>query len=115
MMLHIPYDSDDAVRFTRDVSETIYYGAVEASCDLARESGAYPKWPNSPASQQQLQFDLWRVQPSSRYDWSALKARIGTYGLRNSMLTAQMPTASTCQIMGVNDGTEAYLRYVDTA
>lgn len=111
MMMHIPYDSDDAVRLNRKIFETIYHAALDESCDLARSNGAYPKWPGSPASNLQLQFDLWNVVPSTRYDWAALKARMATYGLRHSMLTAQMPTAATSQLIGVNDGTEPYTRY----
>ncbi|KAI0349446.1 putative ribonucleoside-diphosphate reductase large chain [Trametes cingulata] len=109
MMMHIPFDSEDAAALNRDIFETLYHAALEASCDLARVHGPYPTWAGSPTSQLRLQFDLWNAQPSRRYDFDALKTRIATYSLRNSLLTAQMPTASTSQITGVNDGTEPYI------
>ncbi|TFK85005.1 ribonucleotide reductase large chain subunit [Polyporus arcularius HHB13444] len=110
MMLRMPFDSVDAQRLNRAIFETIYHAAVDASCDLAREAQCpYPAWSGSPASDSLLQYDLWGQRPSARYDWDSLKARMRKYGLRNSLLTAQMPTSSTSQVTGVNDGTDPYL------
>ncbi|TFK81571.1 ribonucleotide reductase alpha subunit [Polyporus arcularius HHB13444] len=110
MMLHMPFDSVDAQRLNRAIFETIYHAALDASCDLAREAQhPYPAWAGSPASESLLQYDLWGQRPSSRYDWDSLKARIRKHGLRNSLLTAQMPTSGTSQITGANDGTDPYL------
>merc|ERR1711988_983254 len=89
------------------IFETIYFAACEASCDLAEQNGAYDTFPGSPASKGQLQFDLWARKPmSGRWDWAALKARITKHGLRNSLLIAPMPTASTAQILGNNEAFE---------
>ena len=98
-----PFDSEEAKRLNKDIFETIYHAAVEASCDLAAEEGPYETYEGSPASEGRLQFDLWNVEPSDRYDWKATKARIAKSGLRNSLLVAPMPTASTSQILGVNE------------
>ena len=107
-MLKIPFDSPEAAQLNRDIFETIYFGACTASCALAKEEGHYESYPGSPASQGQLQFDLWGVTPSSRFNWSSLKAEIATHGLRNSLLVAPMPTASTAQILGNNESTEPF-------
>merc|ERR1719440_631070 len=109
LKLKYPYESAEARRLNKDIFETIYYGAVEASCELAQELGAYESYPGSPASQGKLQFDLWGVKPDSgKWDWAALKARIAQHGLRNSLLVAPMPTASTAQILGNNESFEPY-------
>ena len=107
-MLKIPFDSDRAAQLNRDIFETIYFGACTASCLLAKAEGHYESYPGSPASQGQLQFDLWGVTPSSRWDWASLKAEIVEHGLRNSLLVAPMPTASTAQILGNNESTEPF-------
>merc|ERR1711994_899921 len=79
------------------------------SCDLAVLEGPYESFEGSPASRGQLQFDMWNVTPGSgRWDWAALRARIGKHGLRNSLLVAPMPTASTAQILGNNESFEPY-------
>merc|ERR1711953_1179208 len=92
-----------------DIFETIYFAACEASCDLAARDGAYDTFEGSPASRGQLQFDLWERTPKSgRWDWSTLKGKIAKYGLRNSLLVAPMPTASTAQILGNNESFEPY-------
>merc|ERR1712003_86946 len=92
-----------------DIFETIYYAACEASCELAERQGAYQTFEGSPASKGQLQFDLWNVSPKSgRWDWAELKSRIAQHGLRNSLLVAPMPTASTAQILGNNESFEPY-------
>jgi ribonucleotide reductase alpha subunit len=104
LMLGLPFCSDDAKRHNREIFETIYHAALEASCELAEEYGPYETFAGSPASKGQLQFDMWNVTPDSgRYDWSDLKSRIQANGLRNSLLLAPMPTASTSQILGYNE------------
>merc|ERR1712151_9938 len=92
-----------------DIFETIYFAACDASCDLAEVEGPYESFRGSPASEGKLQFDLWNRTPSSgRWDWTSLKARIAKHGLRNSLLVAPMPTASTAQILGNNESFEPY-------
>jgi ribonucleoside-diphosphate reductase alpha subunit len=106
MMLRLPYESEGARKLNKDIFETIYYGAVESSMELAEELGAYETYRGSPASKGQLQFDLWGVTPSDLWDWSALKAKVAVHGLRNSLLVAPMPTASTAQILGNTESFE---------
>lgn len=107
-MLRIPFDSPEARKLNTDIFETIYFGACTASCDLAAVDGHYESYPGSPSSKGQLQFDLWNVQPSNRWDWASLKAKIAEHGIRNSLLVAPMPTASTAQILGNNESTEPF-------
>ena len=98
-MLEMPYNSEDAKELDALIFETIYYAAVSASCDLAEKNGPYQSFNGSPAQKGKLQFDFW---PGTKlhYDWDTLKNRVQKYGLRNSLLTAVMPTASTSQIQG---------------
>lgn len=104
MILGLPFASEEARELNRQIFETIYHAAVEESCFLARSEGAYETFVGSPASQGLLQFDLWSVDPGQdRYDWSTLKSDVMKYGLRNSLLLAPMPTASTSQILGFNE------------
>jgi ribonucleoside-diphosphate reductase alpha chain len=103
--LGLPFDSDEAKQLNKEIFECIYYHAVESSCDLAEKRGVYETFPGSPASKGLLQFDLWGVTPSDKYDWKKLKERVMEVGLRNSTLIALMPTASTAQIF---DNTEAF-------
>jgi ribonucleoside-diphosphate reductase alpha chain len=104
LLLGHAFLSEEARQLNRDIFETIYHGALDASCELASELGPYETFAGSPASQGILQFDLWGVtQPSGRYDWSVIKESIKTNGLRNSLLLAPMPTASTSQILGFNE------------
>jgi ribonucleoside-diphosphate reductase alpha chain len=104
MMLNLPFDSDEAKKINHDIFETIYHAALEQSCELAMEEGPYETFAGSPASQGILQFDMWNVDPgSTRYDWTSLKQKIMTHGIRNSTLLAPMPTASTSQILGYNE------------
>jgi ribonucleoside-diphosphate reductase alpha subunit len=106
MMMGLPFASEEARLMNRRIFETIYHAAVERSCELAEAEGPYETWEGSPASQGQLQFDLWGLSESDLlmgYDWAALKARIQKSGLRNSLLLAPMPTASTSQILGYNE------------
>lgn len=107
-MLRIPFDSPEAKKLNRDIFETIYFGACTASCDLAEIEGPYETYEGSPASKGKLQFDLWDVAPSDRWDWDGLKERIAKHGMRNSLLLAPMPTASTAQILGNNESTEPF-------
>jgi len=102
-MLGLPYDDPRAVALDAEVIETIYHGCVEASVELAERDGAYSRFAGSPASEGKLQFDLWDVAKerlSGRWDWSDLKTRVKRSGMRNSLLTALMPTATTSQILG---------------
>jgi len=104
IMMGVPFHSDLAKEINKHIFETIYHAALESSCELALIEGAYETFPGSPASQGILQFDLWSVEPGdSRYDWTALKHEIFKNGLRNSLLVAPMPTASTSQILGFNE------------
>ena len=107
-MLKISFDSPEARQLNKDIFETIYFGACEASCELAEIDGAYESFQGSPASQGKLQFDLWGVTPSNRWDWAGLKEKIAQHGMRNSLLLAPMPTASTAQILGNNESTEPF-------
>ena len=107
-MMRYPFESDEARQLNKDIFETIYFGAVEASCEVAERDGPYETYPGSPASEGRLQFDLWGVTPSDRWDWAGLKAKIAAHGLRNSLLLAPMPTASTAQILGNNESTEPF-------
>merc|ERR1711990_660686 len=109
MMMRLPFESEVAKRLNEDIFETIYFAACEASCELAERDGAYETFEGSPASKGQLQFDMWGKTPKSgRWDWTALKAKIAEHGLRNSLLLAPMPTASTAQILGNNESFEPY-------
>lgn len=124
MLLRLPWDSETAGRLNREIFETIYHAAVEASMEEAIAHGPYETFVGSPASQGRLQFDLWYEErkargehleasdgtelycTSARYDWAALKARVVKHGLRNSLLLAPMPTASTANILGNTEGFE---------
>merc|ERR1712046_388641 len=109
LMMKTPFESAAARRLNEDIFETIYFGAVEASCELAEKNGAYDSYSGCPASFGKLQFDLWGKDPkSNRWDWKALKERIAKHGLRNSLLVAPRPTASTAQILGNNESFEPY-------
>merc|ERR1719473_1549206 len=104
-----PFESDAARQLNTDIFETMYFAACEASCELARVDGPYETYAGSPAGQGKLQFDLWGVTPKSgRWDWAGLKEKIAVHGLRNSLLLAPMPTASTAQILGNNESFEPY-------
>jgi len=109
MILRLPFESEGAKKLNEDIFETLYFAACEASCEIAERLGAYETWEGSPASKGKLQFDLWgRTPKSGRWDWAALKAKIAKHGLRNSLLVAPMPTASTAQILGNNESFEPY-------
>lgn len=114
LLMRFPFDSEEARALNRDIFETIYYAAVSESTIMAEESGAYESFTGSPASQGILQFDMWGVQPSKRYDWEGMKARVIKSGMRNSLLLAPMPTASTSQILGNNECFEPYTSNIFT-
>ena len=103
MLMGLSFTSEGARQMNRDIFETIYHAAVTESCEMAKVEGAYETFRGSPADLGKLQFDLWGVRPSDRYDWPALKHAIHEYGMRNSLLMAPMPTASTSQILGYNE------------
>jgi len=103
----VPFDSPEAAELNKHVFETLYFNALDASCELAQELGAYESYPGSPISKGVLQHDMWGVADSDRHDWAGLRARIARYGVRNSLLVAPMPTASTSQILGFNEAFEA--------
>lgn len=106
--MHYPFASNEARLLNTQIFETIYYAALEASCELARLDGSYETYEGSPASLGVLQFDMWGTKPTALWDWDALKANIKEHGLRNSLLVAPMPTASTAQILGNNESIEPY-------
>merc|ERR1712099_167059 len=109
LLLRLPFESEAAKILNEDIFETIYFAACEASCELAARDGPYDTFDGSPASKGQLQFDLWGKTPKSgRWDWTGLKDQIAKHGLRNSLLVAPMPTASTAQILGNNESFEPY-------
>ena len=114
ILLRHAFESAEAKRLNIDIFETIYYAALEESCALAEKLGAYGSYEGSPISQGIFQFDMWGVTPSSRWDWAALKAKIKKYGVRNSLLVAPMPTASTSQILGNNECFEPYTSNIYT-
>jgi ribonucleoside-diphosphate reductase alpha chain len=104
MLMNIPFHSDAAKQVNKHIFETIYHAALEKSCELAQRDGPYETFAGSPASKGILQFDMWNVDPTNaRYDWTALKQLIMQHGIRNSLLLAPMPTASTSQIFGYNE------------
>jgi ribonucleotide reductase alpha subunit len=106
MLLNLPFSSKEAKELNRLIFETIYHAALEESCAIAQRDGPYETFAGSPASQGILQFDMWGGATSTlsgKYDWDALKEIIKSYGLRNSLLVAPMPTASTSQILGYNE------------
>ena len=92
----------------KDIFETLYYGACEASVELVKDLGPYETWEGSPASKGELQYDMWGVKHSDRWDWAGLKEKIADHGMRNSVLMIPMPTASTAQILGNNESTEPF-------
>ena len=106
--MRFPFDSPEAKKLNQDIFETIYHAAVLESSLLAKEHGTYQSYEGSPASKGELQYDLWGVTPSDRWDWAEVKASVKEHGLRNSLLLAPMPTASTSQILGNNECFEPY-------
>ncbi|TVU27835.1 hypothetical protein EJB05_19336 [Eragrostis curvula] len=108
ILLGMPFDSPEAQQLNKDIFETIYYHALKASAELASKEGPYETYFGSPVSKGILQPDMWNVVPSDRWNWSAIRQKISQVGLRNSLLVAPMPTASTSQILGNNECFEPY-------
>lgn len=108
LALRLPFDSPEAKQLNTQIFETIYHGALTASSNLAKEQGPYETYEGSPVSQGILQYDMWNKTPTDLWDWDALKAKIAQTGVRNSLLVAPMPTASTSQILGFNECFEPY-------
>jgi len=106
-LMRYPFDSPQAAELNKKIFECIYYAACEMSIELAEKEGPYVTFPGSPASKGLFQFDLWGVQPSNDWPWEQLRQRMITTGIRNSLLIAPMPTASTSQILGFNECIEA--------
>ena len=108
LLLRMPFESDEAKALNKDIFETMYFAAMTASKDLAIKEGAYETYKGSPVSKGIFQFDMWGVNPSERWDWVTLKKEVKKNGVRNSLLMAPMPTASTSQILGNNETFEPY-------
>ena len=106
-MLGLPYESDEAKQINKEIFETIYYASIKASCDLSKEQGTYATYEGSPISQGKFQFDLWGATPTKRCDWEKLREEVKKYGVRNSLTTCIMPTASTASILGNEASCEA--------
>ncbi len=114
ILMRYPFESDAAKKLNSEIFETIYFAAMTASKDLAIKDGAYETFAGSPASKGIFQFDMWGVKPSARWDWDSLKAEVKQHGVRNSLLLAPMPTASTSQILGNNECFEPYTSNIYT-
>ncbi|XP_013405225.1 ribonucleoside-diphosphate reductase large subunit [Lingula anatina] len=108
ILMRYPFDSPEAMQLNKDIFETIYFAALTASCELAKEYGPYETYQGSPVSKGILQHDMWDVADTDRLDWQTLRENIKKYGVRNSLLLAPMPTASTAQILGNNESIEPY-------
>lgn len=116
ILMRLPFDCPTARALNRDIFETIYFASLDASCSLAERDGPYESYPGSPVSEGILQFDMWGESPNPELglDWPGLRARIAEHGVRNSLLVAPMPTASTSQILGNNECFEPYTNNVYT-
>ena len=117
IMLRMPFTSDEAKKLNSDIFETMYFAAVTASNELAEIEGPYETYEGSPISQGEFQFNLWGVKDeelSGRWDWGTLRKKIEKSGVRNSLLVAPMPTASTSQILGNNEAFEPYTSNIYT-
>lgn len=114
ILLRIPFESELAKMLNKNIFETIYFASMTASKDLAKEFGAYETYKGSPVSKGIFQFDMWNVTPTETWDWKALKEDVQKYGVRNSLLLAPMPTASTSQIFGNNECFEPYTSNIYT-
>ena len=114
ILMGYPFESEEARALNREIFETIYFAAMTASKDQACEFGAYETYAGSPTSQGVFQYDMWGVTPSSRWEWDVLKEEVKKHGVRNSLLLAPMPTASTAQILGNNECFEPYTSNIYT-
>ena len=108
ILMRFPFDSPEAAKLNKEIHETIYYASMTASKDLATVEGPYETYAGSPVSKGIFQFDMWGVTPSPRWEWDVLKEEVKKHGVRNSLLLAPMPTASTSQILGNNECFEPY-------
>ena len=106
-IMGLSYESEEAKQINKEIFETIYYASIKASCDLAKENGTYATYEGSPMSKGQFQFDLWGAKPSKRWDWEKLREEVRKNGVRNSLTTCIMPTASTASILGNEASCEA--------
>lgn len=114
ILLRLPFESELAKMLNKNIFETIYFAAMTASKDLAKKEGAYQTFAGSPVSKGIFQFDMWGVTPTDRWDWASLKEEVKEHGVRNSLLLAPMPTASTSQIFGNNECFEPYTSNIYT-
>ena len=115
ILMRHAFDSPEAKKLNSEIFETIYYASMEASMEIAKKEGPYKTYEGSPVSKGIFQFDMWGVAPSSkRWDWTKLKREVKKYGVRNSLLLAPMPTASTSQILGNNECFEPYTSNIYT-
>ncbi len=114
IMMRFPFESEEARALNREIFETIYYASMTASKDLAKVEGPYETFEGSPVSQGIFQYDMWGVTPTNRWEWDVLKEEVKQYGVRNSLLLAPMPTASTAQILGNNECFEPYTSNIYT-
>ncbi|RIA97468.1 ribonucleotide reductase [Glomus cerebriforme] len=114
LAMRVPFDSLRAKELNKQIFETMYHGALEASCELAQKFGPYESYQGSPVSKGILQYDMWKVEPTDLWDWDLLKQKIAKFGVRNSLLLAPMPTASTSQILGFNECFEPYTSNIYT-
>jgi ribonucleoside-diphosphate reductase alpha chain len=114
ILLRFPFDSPEARALNSEIHETIYYASMTASKDLAKEQGPYETYEGSPISKGIFQFNMWGTEPSARWEWDILRDEIKKYGVRNSLLLAPMPTASTSQILGNNECFEPYTSNIYT-
>jgi ribonucleoside-diphosphate reductase alpha chain len=113
--MKIPFETEKATDVNKKIFETIYHAALTMSLDLAKTEGHYESFPGSPMSEGKFQFDLWGQKPyTDRYDWDALREEVKEHGVRNSLLVAPMPTASTSQVLGNNESFEPYTSNVYT-
>jgi ribonucleotide reductase alpha subunit len=115
-MLGLSYESDEAKQLNREIFETIYFASIKASCELAKKDGPYVTFKGSPISEGKFQFDLWNIKPTKRWDWEKLRDEVKKFGVRNSLTTCIMPTAS-CQISSTRiktlDGIKSYQEIMD--
>ena len=117
IMLRLPFTSDEAKQLNQDIFETIYFAALTASMEIAKDKGPYSTYKGSPISEGEFQFNMWNVNEddlSGRWDWKKLRESIKKNGVRNSLLVAPMPTASTSQILGNNEAFEPYTSNIYT-
>ncbi|KXN72509.1 ribonucleoside-diphosphate reductase large chain [Conidiobolus coronatus NRRL 28638] len=112
--MRYPFESDEARLLNKQIFETIYHAALEASVEMAMVEGTYETYEGSPVSKGQLQFDMWNVTPTDLWDWAPIREKVAKHGIRNSLLVAPMPTASTSQILGFNECFEPYTTNIYT-